>query len=113
MNELGRHLVRLTRLLPFSNESFPTTKEFFFDNATSHMKRPEDALNVKQMNVKDGGRQPFMCNTVWEGNRQAMVTIDRLQKGMKTGLQERGINTVGMSASHMRNQLWQFQASFM
>jgi hypothetical protein len=30
---------------------------FIFDNAPSHMKKPDDALNVDRMNVKDGGNQ--------------------------------------------------------
>lgn len=54
---------------------------FIFDNAPSHMKRPEDALNVERMNVRDGGKQPFMRDTVWDGETQQMTTVEGLQKG--------------------------------
>ena len=27
------------------------------------MKKPEDALSVERMNVKDGGKQPFLRDT--------------------------------------------------
>ena len=33
---------------------------FIFDHAPSHMKRPEDALNAERMNVRNGGKRPFM-----------------------------------------------------
>jgi len=33
---------------------------FLFDNAPSHKKVPEDALNVERMNVWPGGKQPVM-----------------------------------------------------
>ena len=48
------------------------------------MKRPEDALNAERMNVKDGGKQPFMMDTVWNGKVQKMVTDQGIQKGMRT-----------------------------
>ena len=34
---------------------------------SKHMKRPSNALNVDRMNVRDGGKQPFMRDTVWHG----------------------------------------------
>lgn len=84
---------------------------FIFDNAPSHMKKPEDALNAERMNVKDGGKQPFMQDTIWNGAIQRMVTDDGVQKEMKTVLKERGVDTVGMNADRMREQLMQFEVN--
>jgi len=84
---------------------------FIFDHAPSHMKRPDDALNADRMNVRDGGKQPFMRDTEWNGNIQHMVNDDGTQKGMKTVLKERGIDTSKMIAETMREQLRQFPAS--
>ena len=80
---------------------------FIFDNAPSHMKGPDDALNVEKMNVKDGGKQPFMKDTIWNGNVQKMVTAEGIQKGQRTVLGERGINTDGMVAEKLRSILRQ------
>ncbi len=84
---------------------------FVFDNAPSHTKRPENALNADRMNVRDGGKQPFMQDTMWSGQVQKMVTEDGLQNGMKTVLDERGIDIKGMNASKMKEELLKFKAS--
>lgn len=84
---------------------------FIFDNAPSHMKRPEDALNAERMNIKDGGKQPFMRDTMWNGEVQRMINDDGIQKGMRTVLEERGIDTSSMNAAKMREELLTFQAS--
>ena len=44
------------------------------------------------MNVSDGGKQPFQRDTVWDGKPQKMVTASGMQKGLKTVLEERGVN---------------------
>ncbi len=75
------------------------------------MKRRSDALNADSMNVRDGGKQPFLRDTVWQGNVQRLVTSAGVQKGMKTVLEERGVNTSGMNAQKMREELQQFQVS--
>ena len=41
------------------------------------------------MNVKPGGKQPIMHDTVYNGKSQRMVLRDRTPKGMKFLLQER------------------------
>lgn len=78
---------------------------FIFDHAPSHMKRPDDALNAEKMNVKDGGKQPFMRDTIWRGSVQRMVTDEGIQKGMRSVLEERGVNTKGLNAEGLRNIL--------
>jgi hypothetical protein len=72
---------------------YPTAQGIFiFDHAP---KKPEDALNVERMNVKNGGKQPFMKDTLWDRHTQRMVTPSGLQKGMRRVLEERGIDTRG------------------
>ena len=41
-----------------------------------------------------------------------MVTAEGVQKGMRMVLEERGLDTRGMDAKKMREQLHQFQASY-
>lgn len=69
---------------------------FLIDNAPSHLKKAENALNAKEMNKKPGGAQPVMRDTFWiddDGKRheQKLVDDDGVPKGLKRVLQERGI----------------------
>ena len=73
------------------------------------MKKPEDSLNAERMNVKDGGKQPFMKNTVWMGCVQEMVTAQGIQKGMRTVLEERGVDIGGTNADKLRELLGQYE----
>lgn len=41
-----------------------------FDNAPSHVKKANNALNADKMNVSDGGKQLYMRTTVWRGKVQ-------------------------------------------
>ncbi len=84
---------------------------FIFDNAPTHKKKADDALNVDRMNVRDGGKQPFMHDTVYNGTVQQMTTAEGLQKGLKTVLQERGVDTEGMNSCHLRDKLHQYPVS--
>ena len=55
------------------------------------------------MNVRPGGEQPIMRDTVFNGKVQQMVLSDGKPKGMKMVLQERGVDTEGMNAE----KLWE------
>ena len=54
------------------------------------------------MNIRPGGAQPQICDTVWGRHVQSMVKEDGTPKGMKMVLEERGINTRCMNADNMR-----------
>lgn len=82
---------------------------FLFDNAPSHKKLADDALNVDRMNVHPGGMQPAMRNTTWNGEIQTLVFDDGTPKGMKRTLEERGVETKGMRAAEMREMLKQYE----
>ncbi len=81
---------------------------FLFDNAPCHKKVSDDALNPQHMNVSDGGKQPFMRSSVWNGQVQHMVMPDGRQKGMKRVLEERNVDVKGMNAAKMRETLAAF-----
>lgn len=58
-----------------------------------------DALNnVKNMNVKPGGAQKLLRDTVYNGRVQRMYFMQgglKVAKGLKMVLEERGISTEG------------------
>ena len=78
------------------------TSIFLFDNAPSHKKFDDNALNASNMNVYPGGKQPAL---EMEGNVQKMTLPDGTPKGMKMVLQERGVDVKGMNAAKMREKL--------
>lgn len=107
-------LVQVGKAIDMFEDKYPIAQGIFiFDHAPSHMKKPEDALNVDRMNVKDGGKQPFLKDTVWNGRVQRLVTPTCLQKGMRTVLEERGENTHGMNADKLREVLGQYEVNIL
>lgn len=88
---------------------------WIFDNAPSHRKKAEDALNVHQMNVKPGGKQVIPHSTMYVdasgmSHAQDMFSIKggkKVAKGMKQVLEERGLSTGGMNQEKMREVLGQ------
>ena len=55
---------------------------FLFDNAPSHRKMADDALNVDKMNVGPGRKQPNMRDAIWGGAVQRMIDNMGTPKGM-------------------------------
>ena len=103
-------LTQVQKAITIFEAKYPVAQGLFiFDHAPSHMKKPEDSLNAERMNVKDGGKQPFMKNTVWMGCDQEMVTSQGIQKGMRTVLEERGVDIGGMNADKLRELLGQYE----
>ena len=74
---------------------------FLFDQSSGHCAYAEDALIAHKMNVSNGGKQPFMKETIWDARPQKMVTSTGLQKGLKSVLEERGVNVKGMKKEDM------------
>ena len=66
---------------------YPTDKHtivWLLDQSSCHRAFADDALkNAKVMNVRPGGVQPRMCDTMWAGRMQKMVFEDGTPKGMK------------------------------
>ena len=67
-----------------------------FDHSSCHAAKSEDSLDVSRMNVKPGGKQPKMRDTIWNGQLQKMCFNIGVPKGMKQVLEERGVNTMQM-----------------
>ena len=58
-------------------QKYPSAQALFlFDNAPSHKKYADDMLNTDRMNVRPGGKQPVMQDTVHNGQVQSMVLPD-------------------------------------
>ena len=76
-----------------------------FDHSSCHAAMADDALDVREMNVKPGGKQRFMHDTIWQERIQTFTFRDGTAKGMKRVLQERGIDTTNMVADQMREVL--------
>ena len=70
---------------------------FIFDNAPSHMKKLDDAINADVMNVKPGDKQPVMRASLYNIEVQEMTLPDGTPKGMKMVLEERGVCTKKMA----------------
>lgn len=99
-----KFLDQIKKVIPIAKVKFPKeshTLVWLFDQSSGHCAYTDDALNVKRMNVKPGGAQPWMRNTTWNGKTQTMVLPDGRPKGMKLVLKERGINTKKMKAADM------------
>ena len=90
--------------------AFPEYKAIFmFDNAPCHRKIDDQALNVEKMNVRPGGKQAVMRDTIWNSTVQCMVLPDGTPKGLKLVLEERGVDTKGMVADAMRQKLAEYK----
>ena len=46
---------------------------WIFDHSSCHGAYAENALQAYKMNMKPGGKQPAMRNTVWKGKEYSMV----------------------------------------
>ena len=104
-----KFLVQVDKAIDIFEAKYPLHQGLFlFDNAPSHKKCPDDALKVENMNVRPGGKQPVMRNTVFNGVEQQMVLPDGRPKGLKIVLQERGIDVSGMNGQKMREELSKF-----
>lgn len=71
-----------------------------FYQSLCHKAYGEDALNVDKMNVRPGGGQPKMHDTIYQGKVQTMVS-DGTPKGMAQILRERGVNITNMRSEDM------------
>ena len=98
-----KFLSQVDTAIEIFEEKFPHAQALFlFDNAPIHCKSSDNALSIQHMNVRPGGKQPIMRDTVFNGQVHQMVLSDGRPKGMKMVLQERGVDTKGMNAEIVR-----------
>lgn len=57
---------------------------FAFDNSSAHASLAKDALDVNNMNLSDGGKQPLKRNTLFNGQVQNLVHSNGQAKGIRT-----------------------------
>ena len=94
-----KFLAQVDTAVDIFEEKFPHAQALFlFDNAPIHCKSSDDVLCAKHMNVRPGGKQPIMRETVFDGKVQQMVLPDGRPKGLKMVLQERRVDTKGTIA---------------
>ncbi len=67
----------------------------------------DDALHVNRMNVFPGGKQRILRDTSYNGKEQRMYTGQKVAKGLKRVLEERGISTDGRNKEWMQSVLSQ------
>ena len=83
-----------------------------FDHSSCHAAMADDALDVAKMNVKPGGKQRIMRDTVWDGKIWKLYftnsTGQKVVMGMKMVLEERGVATEGRNGEWMRKMLGEF-----
>lgn len=104
-----RFMAQMEEAVKLAETKYPMAKGYrlvwIFDQSSCHAAKAENALDVSKMNVKPGGKQPAMRNTIWQGRVQQLTFNIGVPKGMKIILEERGINTRNMNADQMREKL--------
>ena len=86
---------------------------WIFDQSQCHMAYADDALNVNRMNAKEGGKQPIMHDTIFQGKRILMSKVIRkptgkrvrIPRGMIDVLQQRRCYHSKMKVEDMREEL--------
>ncbi|GES93332.1 hypothetical protein RCL_jg21131.t1 [Rhizophagus clarus] len=90
-----------TKTIPIFETLFPNCIALFaFDNSSNHAAFKSDALVASRMNLKPGGKQPKMRNTIFgpSNQHQSMVNENGEPKGIKQVLIERGLWKNGLNA---------------
>ena len=111
---MPRFIAQITRAVEIADIKYPKEQGWWhcwiFDNSSCHNAMAEDALNVNNMNVKPGGAQRILRDTVYSGKEQKMYFIrggQKVAKGMKMVLEEHGVSTGGKNATWMKETLSQ------
>ena len=90
------------KIVEFKYNPDEFTVVWLFNQSSCHKAFASDALNVNNMNVKPGGKQAVMHDTVRAGKSQKHVDSAGVPKGMKIILEECGINTQTLKGDDMR-----------
>ena len=91
----AKFMTQIERAVQIAEYKYPLamhTLVWLFDQSSCHRAYAPDALNVANMNVKPGGAQALMRDTIWNGKKQTLIDENGVAKGMKQVLEERGIN---------------------
>lgn len=98
---MKKFIAQIVRAVEIADIKYPLKDGWrqcwIFDNSSCHNAMAEDALNVNNMNVKPGGAQKLLRDTIYNGREQRMYFMQggvKVAKGMKIVL-ERGVSTEG------------------
>lgn len=74
-----RFLSQLEVAVKIANIKYPKEKgtEYVFYHSSCHGTFAEDALDASKMNLKPGGKQPRIHDTIWNGKVQKMAGVCR------------------------------------
>jgi hypothetical protein len=110
----ARMLKQVAQVLDYLEEKFPFVQFVLtFDHSSNHKAKAADALAANSMNAGPGGKQPKLRDGWYldgDGVRQAQSMIlsadyedpdlQGLPKGIRMVLEERGVDTSGMTLNH-------------
>ena len=98
----GKFISQMKKAITIAEMKYPKANGWrhvhvwVFDHSSCHATMADDALDVGKMNVKPGGKQRIMRDTVWNGKVWKLYFTDssgrKVAKGMKMVLEERGCN---------------------
>ena len=94
-----KFLSQVKKALLIAEFKYPREKYtllWLFDQSSNHRAKAQDALVAHKMNVRPGGDQPRIRDTIYQGKLQKMVFDDGTPKGVRVVLEERGIDTSRM-----------------
>ena len=102
----NKFMMQMNNAVKIAEIKYPAADQWkiiwIFDHSSCHTAMADDALDASKMNVKPGGKQPKMRDTMWAGKVQKMTFSIGVPKGMKKVLEERGINTDTLNGDQMR-----------
>ena len=94
-------LIQLENAVQIAEVKYPSEMHsfvFILDQSSGHTAYTEDPLSAHHMNMGDGGKQPKKRDTIWDGQPQMMTNESVEPNGLRTMLEECGINRHGEGA---------------
>lgn len=107
-----KFLAQVKRAVAIADFKYPAdcyTLLWIFDQSSNHTAKSADALVASRMNVRSGGKQPAMRDTVYRGSVQKLVNEDGEAKGLRMVLMERGIYVSNMNRDDTVSEIAQHE----
>ena len=113
----AKFVSQMENVVKVAEAKYPKEEGFrlywIFDQSQCHMAFADDSLNVNHMNAKEGGRQPLMHDTTFEGKAISMTELIRkpngdrvrIPRGMIDILKQRGRYHPKMKFDDMKQEL--------
>ena len=89
----AKFIAQMENVVEIAEVKYPQNEQWkrvwIFDSSSCHLAMAEDSLDAKSMNVKRGGKQKVMRDTVWNGAVQKLNFALGIPKRLKIVLEER------------------------